>query len=268
MTILLQKRRDAILAAKRRNIRRQLAKHYGPGPHKSGTPQSVHGGGSSSSTMQGPARLQGPADLDILANRRWQEAVLKDREISPVIKRVAETSGGYTHNLHFRIKPETSVRDKIVRIQAEHAERDEPVPSAAEAAMEITDMNRFTIKWRRDDYNRGVSKAVAELEADGWQLVKAKNAWAAGDMYDGINTKWRKGDLLFELQFHTFTSAKITGKSHVLYNEARDRSTPPSKVKTLIGQIHKLWNTDRASWVPAGAHAVFGQPAVYIGKNE
>jgi hypothetical protein len=204
-------------------------------------------------------------EIVALAQERFQIALAQEQAITPILTEVAARTGGEFQHFDQRVKFESSIREKIPRIQREHAEEGKPVPSNAEAAAQITDLNRYTLMFPADSYGMGVQATVDALTSQGWTTLKAKNAWSPGDGYDGINAKFTNGDAVFEMQFHTPESAAIKDRSHQLYQIARSPNTPPEQVQELQQQIFQLWNADR-SFVPPGAETVFGTNYAYVGK--
>lgn len=95
-----------------------------------------------------------------------------------------------------------------------------------EAADNISDAVRYTLKVGDENYSQALTSTVEALEATGFKL-RTKNFWQAGDPYDGVNIKARKEGLEVEVQLHTPSSYKNKmgeGGTHKIYEKYRVES--------------------------------------------
>ena len=92
-----------------------------------------------------------------------------------------------------------------------------------EAADNISDAVRYTLKVGDGNYAQALTSTVEALEATGFAL-RTKNYWQAGDPYDGVNIKAKKDGLEVEIQLHTPSSYKNKmgeGGTHKIYEKYR-----------------------------------------------
>lgn len=172
---------------------------------------------------------------------------------------IAKASGGELRGLEFRYKSVGSMARKIdgkmksKGISVEQAERG------------ITDALRFTMMLDTQTYTKGVQRAQAEIEKQGYEVVEASNKWTDGSPYAGYHmlVKSPKGQV-FELQFHTESSFEVKeGKLHEIYEKERNlpvagsaafRALPPERQSEVVKQrneyAEQMWTAAEAIEVP------------------
>lgn len=153
------------------------------------------------------------------------------------MQQIAAKTGGQLVGLDFRLKSEESLQRKIDDKIAEGM-------TPEQAAADVKDALRYTVAADADAYSGAHATATDELRAQGWEQVKSTNYWAPGDSYQGLNTWWRTPDgQTVELQFHTPESARVKEDVHVLYNEAREDTTPPARRAELESTMAGMWDS-------------------------
>lgn len=275
----------------------KIEKHQGPGDHPSGSSQSVHGGeGGGAGEAAGDDKFRPTHDqTDILdanaaalsrvalyprpgiddnpaivanATRLFDQALTNETDISPILQKVAEQTGGELAGYEWRVKLEDSIRDKLYRdMTAEIAAENNP--TWEQVANNIHDLNRYTLTWPADEnWVPNQQATVDALAAEGWEIYdhKDKNGWSSGDHYNGMNYQFKKGDQFMEIQFHTPESHYIKGESHKLYQQARTLPPETPERQGYIAQIWDLWNGD-TSHVPPGVESI-GTPVTFLMKAQ
>ena len=142
-------------------------------------------------------------------------ATAREARLTDLMEAVAQDAGAEFHGLEYKLKGKSSVARKIG-----DAIKTGEARSAKQAVSEMSDLNRYTMKWTNNTYVQGVKDALDSLQAQGYQF-RVKNYWERED-YRGINVavKDRNGKE-FELQFHTMESVQVKEELHKLYEEYR-----------------------------------------------
>jgi hypothetical protein len=141
-----------------------------------------------------------------------------DQVILPAVRRVEESSpDGRLEGLDHMLKGEDRLKEKIADVLFV-----EPRLTARQAADKVPDAVRFTLTYSAERYTDGVLADVDRLKAEGLELIKLKNLWAA-DQYKGINSQWRRPDTgtRLEMQFHTPESLEAKELTHEAYERLR-----------------------------------------------
>ena len=235
-----------------------ITKHLGPGPHPgTGTPQSVHGGGSGTNplisrnaSLLTEARSFGAA-VDAAAADLFGEAIVREAIISDALGSLVSDLGGSFHGFEHRVKYEKAIRSKIVRYMSEGKSLEEAVES-------VRDLNRYTIIFPRESYTESVLAIEERFASEGITPFdsKRKNFWGAGryNYYDGYNTFWEidtpSGRAVFEVQFHTPGSLEKKSVAHPIYSTVRDMDDDHPIRPALQVNLRRVW-ADR-SHVPPG----------------
>lgn len=87
---------------------------------------------------------------------------------------------------------------------------------------------------------------VDELEKNGYIIIRVKNTFKDNVVYKGINTLVKKGDDVFELQFHTPKSIELKeGSLHKIYEKQRilDKVKDKEEYNRLKLEMVDLSNT-------------------------
>lgn len=137
--------------------------------------------------------------------------------------------GASLYGLDYRLKGADSLERKI-RDEAKVERR--PVEAVA---ADIRDSLRYTVILPTDSYRSGAADVQKALQDAGFTQFKNSDYWKDGDgVYKGINSAFKKGDLKFEVQFHTAESQSLKTRNHSLYEQARLLTTPPELRKKLL----------------------------------
>jgi hypothetical protein len=153
-----------------------------------------------------------------------------DQVILPAIRRVESADPDrHLSGLPHMLKGENRLKEKIA-----DALRARPELTAKQALSIVPDPVRFTLTYEPEHYAEGVVADVEQLKAEGFELIKLKNVWAA-DRYKGINSQWRRPETgtRFEMQFHTPESLEAKELTHEAYERIRSRTASPSERQEL-----------------------------------
>jgi hypothetical protein len=153
-----------------------------------------------------------------------------DQVIFPAMRRVeAASPGGRLVGLDHMMKGEDRLKEKIAdELLAK------PGKTVSEAISGVADPVRFTLSYPPQRYAEGVATDVEGLKAEGFELIKLKNLWTAGQ-YKGINSQWRRTDTgtRFEMQFHTPESLEAKELTHSAYERIRGSDASPAERREL-----------------------------------
>ncbi|WP_026759877.1 hypothetical protein [Selenomonas ruminantium] len=156
-----------------------------------------------------------------------QSLIAEAQEAEPDITRdmrALEQNGVYLTGLTHRIKAEDSLMQKILS----DAVKDNV--NLGQAADGISDVLRYTLVIKDEDYSHRVPEAMKKLTASGYEVVKFNNAWG-GKFYQGINVQLiSPSGVKTELQFHTPKSYAIKQASHGVYEIRRNPEATPEEV--------------------------------------
>jgi hypothetical protein len=153
--------------------------------------------------------------------------------ITPAMRAIeSEDPDRHLIGLEHHLKGTDRLKEKVA---AELEAR--PGLSAAQALASVPDAIRFTLCYSEERYVAGVTGALEQLTACGFELAKRpRNSWDS-DQYKGINTQWREPETgqRFEVQFHTWASFEGKQLSHAAYERIRDTRTPAAELDELEG---------------------------------
>ena len=156
-----------------------------------------------------------------------QSLIAEAQEAEPDITRdmrALEQNGVYLTGLTHRIKAEDSLMQKILS----DAVKDNV--NLGQAADGISDVLRYTLIIKDEDYSHRVPEAMKKLTASGYEVVKFNNAWG-GKFYQGINVQLiSPSGVKTELQFHTPKAYAIKQASHGVYEIRRNPEATPEEV--------------------------------------
>ena len=143
------------------------------------------------------------------------------RPTARALKQLARANGGKMVGLKNQLKEVDSLERKI----AAHMKRFGV--SADEAAESINDSLRYTMRFSERSMTQGSQRVLAELEQQGYEVVRVKNYWVKGNSYKGVNVELRTPEgHLTELQFHTRKSFDVKMKTHDDYKISRNEEAP------------------------------------------
>lgn len=161
--------------------------------------------------------------MTVLAQSLIAEAQAAEPEITRDMRGL-EQKGVYLTGLSHRIKAEDSLMQKILT----DAVKDNV--NLGQAADGISDVLRYTLVIKEEDYSRQVPEAMKKLAQGGYQVLKFHNAWG-GRFYQGINVQLLSpAGVKTELQFHTPNSYAIKQASHGVYEIRRNPEATPEEV--------------------------------------
>lgn len=190
---------------------------------------------------------------EVIAAALWarERAKQEEPDTTETLQGLATKYGGTMTGLDFRLKTAKSLRRKI-RDRA--GDRGQPPD---EVAQELSDALRYTFMFGDGDYAAGAKGVIADLESQGW-FVRAKNWWAPGDPYDGLNIALGKPDgYPIEVQFHTpqsFISKETL--IHPLYERFRvskdnaERRALYNQMSAIAASVHRPEGIEGLPWEP------------------
>ena len=158
-------------------------------------------------------------------------------EVSRMLSEIADQAGGDLAGFQHRLKSAEAFTGKIDRDTL--AKGTTPL----QAAGEIRDTVRYTLRLPDDKYGQGSMDAVQRLTAQGAVNTKWANTWGS-DGYRGINSNWRlRNGMEIELQFHTSGSFVAKTLAHDIYELARKTLDPTllarydSEMAAIFGRV-------------------------------
>lgn len=189
----------------------------------------------------GKQRLADTARAKEIAKPMVAAAKAREPKLTATMKSAAKVAGGEMDGLDFAVKGTGSLTRKI---RDEAAEKGISMP---EAAKDMKDVNRYTMKFTEENFVDGYNKAMKELQGQGYEIVKVKNTLKDETAaYRGVNTNLKAPDgSIFELQFHTQKSLDVKEPNHKLYEEYREKTTS----KERKAELDKLMS-DNAKSIP------------------
>ena len=159
----------------------------------------------------------------VLAQSLISEAKAAEPQVTRDVQAL-EQNGAYLTGLSHRIKEEGSLMQKIL------ADAVKDNVNLSQAADGISDVLRYTLVIKEEDYSHQVPEAMQKLTDSGYQVVKFHNAWG-GKFYQGINVQLLSpSGVKTELQFHTPNSYAIKQASHGVYEIRRNPESTPEEV--------------------------------------
>lgn len=181
-----------------------------------------------------------------LANERFAEAKQREPQLSDMVESIAATTGGTLAGFDFRLKREDSVARKII---SDAIEKD---ISPEQAAADMTDLNRYTIVYNREDIVPRVIEAENRLADEGFQKYddKWRNYFAQSSspdeynaVYHGYNTVWLdpETNTRFEVQFHTPETYAAKDQVHLVYERYRTLPASHPERQSLWSQMSSMW---------------------------
>ena len=167
--------------------------------------------------------------MTVLAQSMIAEAQAAEPDITRDVRALAQ-NGSYLAGLSHRIKEEDSIMQKIL------ADAIKESVDLGRAADGISDVLRYTLVIKDEDYSRQVPEALEKLTNSGYKVVKFHNAWG-GKFYQGINVQLLSpSGIKTELQFHTPNSYAIKQASHEVYEIRRNPASAPEEVAEATAQ--------------------------------
>lgn len=184
--------------------------------------------------------------MTVLAQSLIAEAQAAEPDVTRDM-RALEQKGVYLTGLTNRIKAEDSLMQKILT----DAVKDNV--DLGQAADGISDVLRYTLVIKEQDYSQRVPEAMERLTASGYEVLKFRNAWG-GKFYQGINVQLMSpAGVKTELQFHTPQSYAIKQASHGVYEIRRNPEATPEEVADATA---KSIAYNAQVKVPAGAKEI------------
>ena len=140
--------------------------------------------------------------------------------------------------LENKLKTQNSLVDKLVREAIDLKSLADPL---ARAGSDVKDAVRYSAIFDADNFTSNAKKFMSELEQAGWERIKLKNTFKAGENFKGINTAWRNksGDAV-EIQLHTERGYYTNKQTHDMYVKSRHPNTPQAEKSMLNIQIRGL----------------------------
>lgn len=182
------------------------------------------------------ARFGKGAQVRAAAIRAHDTAMRAEPELTARVQALAGKHGGEVHGLHHAVKGVDSLSRKIA---ADTNEGTTP----AEAAAQLSDVNRYTVHFPADRYSASVQAAIDGLNTT-HQAVRVKNFFNAPDNpYQGVNVQLvDKAGRRSELQFHTPETQAGKDRLHGVYEKTRV-SVDDAEIAAHIAQAHRISRT-------------------------
>lgn len=173
---------------------------------------------------------------------RVEEAAQADARVYGALAEVVAEGGARLHGAEFRLKAPSSMTRKVAVRQARAEQQGRPI-SAAEAAVSITDVCRYTAVAEEHDRIPEVARSVVEgLVSRGWSVQEAEQSYVAGNSYKGVHLLMcEPGGSVVEVQVHSEWSQALKDASHVLYERSRAAETPMGDRRALQEESRRLW---------------------------
>jgi hypothetical protein len=175
------------------------------------------------------------ARISAVARKLSERAAADEPAISARVRALATEAGGRLSGFEHRLKTIASLERKIrTRVRAN--------PELTFERPDIVDALRYTVVIDAAAYVAAVRTILERLEADGHRVVRVKNYWPPGDNYSGVNTVFARGELQWELQFHTPESVEVRDAWHPAYEQLREPDTPIDERRWLYQLMAVPWD--------------------------
>ncbi len=178
-------------------------------------------------------------ELDPPANAAADQVIEHARTAEPSITSQVRDVVGHVDGAQMRGYPDFALKseDSLKRKLATELDQ-APDLSPTEAAANVRDAVRYTMELPPGSYTAGIERAVADLQARGFENVAFKPTWDDPAAYKGVNTNWldpRSGQV-FELQFHTADSFAAKMATHPYYEAMRVPGVSESELIRLTDE--------------------------------
>ncbi len=130
-------------------------------------------------------------------------------QISAFVMSIASSLGLDLDGFSFRLKSASSLYEKLYL-------RDEMTNINS-----VKDLCRYTIVIPTEKYTEKVNEFLNILRIYNQENISFKNTWEIDSKYVGINSAFKSGDYLYEIQFHTPESLAVKNINHKSYEKAR-----------------------------------------------
>lgn len=174
----------------------------------------------------GPSRCPKElARLEAAASLR-KKAEQAEKVASPQMQELAGSLGMKMEGFAYRLKDEASLAKKLENT----------------APGDVGDALRYTMVAPPGELAAKAAKALEELQARGYEVVKVKDSFKPGAPYKGVNTQLKAPDgQRLELQFHTPQSFDVKqNKTHDLYKKLGELDPKSADYKAVSDQISGL----------------------------
>jgi hypothetical protein len=198
-------------------------------------------GGGGAAGEYGGYKLSNPDNPPGETAKRRPESIAAARatrekiaQVEPQMTRdmidIANKQGARMDGLDYRLKSEKSLARKI------DDEKDLDFGGDADrAAANMSDVVRYTMTFKDNDYVAGSTRVVDDLREKGYE-TRVKNYWQDGDPYQGINiAAVHPNGTRFELQLHTRTSLDFKEPIHTRYDRYRESRDPRERYREYTG---------------------------------
>ena len=163
-------------------------------------------------------------DATAAAKALKQAAIAAEPSVTPVVKAVANTTGGSTERLNSRFKTQASIMEKLERFAKPRSPRYQ--------LDRFNDALRYTIVYPEAIYWQAIANAHTELNAQGFIWGIEGGGWKPDGRYKGLNvTMHTASGYKFEIQFHTQRSLDAAERTHAAYEEKRQ--LPPYSPRAI-----------------------------------
>jgi hypothetical protein len=194
-----------------------------------------------------------PEEINAIAKQLADKASQLEPRFTHDMQTVATATGGKLHQLEFNKKSAGSIARKIVEKQHEN-----PELSIQQVAMQLRDLNRYTLIFEHGEYCNHVLNAQQKLSELGYKLYdhKQKKYFKPNEPYHGYNTSVIDANgNIFELQYHTNETATKQLEGHVLYEKFRVSQPGPER-DAIYHRMQQMWE---GFVIPEGIENLVGE---------
>ncbi len=161
------------------------------------------------------------------ASQLLRKAKKAEPKISKDIRSIGKSIGAKNPGFEDRFKTQESLARKLREKSA--IQSTVRFTTTEDIARVNNDTLRYTYQLKNADYWKGIAEAKRQLRDAGYQIGRMWNAWDTSRIdtgYRGVNLTIKSSQgQIFELQFHTEASLKLSKDSHRLYEEERNLKT-------------------------------------------
>ena len=129
----------------------------------------------------------------------------------------------------FALKEPDRYKEKLAKLITRF-----PGESPEDLTKEIHDGVRYTFVSATEAHVLNFWDISRRLQDSGFELIARTNNWG-NEEYKGLNTRWRdsEGDLIFEVQVHTYEGLDAKEQTHNTYERINDTRTPVEEIEIL-----------------------------------
>ena len=155
-----------------------------------------------------------------------------DHGLTPAMRRIEaqlDNSHLAPNTEQFALKEPDRYKEKLAKLITRF-----PGESPEDLTKQIHDGIRYTFVSSSETYVSNFWDVSRRLQGRGFELMVRTNTWG-NEEYKGVNTRWRdsEGDLIFEVQVHSYESLEAKEGTHKTYERINDVRTPVEEIEIL-----------------------------------